>query len=410
MKKNLQKVLILALGLTTTIASAQWSASSLARFDNTDSENRSGEMRSTLTVDMSAVHISADYNWNTNGTMGSGDIYEAYVSTDVMGFGTLTMGRKDLSFGSGALISSNSWGMDRYTNDGIDFAANFSGFDINLGTLGGIDMGNNYINASGEFGGATFNVLMLSQGDNSAHGYDLGYSLMNGDLNLSVSMNSDYDGDEMTTMGASYNVFENMTASVSRTTYGDATQLTDAIGSTMLTDAIDAVSAVLQTGTAQVDSSYTTTNVYGWDNDGNTVLVSSTSVYNDSSYSAASSDYAAGVAGSAAVDATYSNAVAATFTDGFGMANTQMSAGWANGVLGYQAAGTEVTSLGLSYDLGDISLGYTAHSLINEGSADREASVVSIGYTLNDNTSLSLTRIITEMEIETTWISVSIGL
>ena len=70
MKKNLQKVLILALGLTTTIASAQWSASSLARFDNTYSDNRPGQTRSTLTVDMSAVHISADYNWNTNGTMG----------------------------------------------------------------------------------------------------------------------------------------------------------------------------------------------------------------------------------------------------------------------------------------------------------------------------------------------------
>jgi len=406
MKKNLQKVLILALGLTTTIASAQWSASSLARFDNSDSDNRSGEMRSTLSVDMSAVHISADYNWNTNGTMGSGDIYEAYVSTDVMGYGTLTMGRKDLSFGSGALISSNSWGMDRYTNDGIDFSANFSGFDINLGTLGGIDMGNNYINASGEFGGATFNVLMLSQGENSAHGYDVGYSLMNGDLNLSVSMNSDYDGDEMTTIGASYNVFENMTASVSRTTYGDATKLTDAIGSTMLTDAVAAVAEVFTSGYAGTDSTYT--NGYGFDNDGN-VIVTST-VYNDGSYTAVSDTFVAGSAGSAAVDATYSEAVAATFTDGFGMANTQMSAGWANGVLGYQAAGTEVTSLGLSYDLGDISLGYTAHSLTNEGSADREASVISIGYTLNDNTSLSLTRIITEMEVESTWISVSIGL
>ena len=406
MKKNLQKVLILALGLTTTIASAQWSASSLARFDNSDSDNRSGEMRSTLTVDMSAVHISADYNWSTDGTMGSGDIYEAYVSTDVMGYGTLTMGRKDLSFGSGALISSNSWGMDRYTNDGIDFSANFSGFDINLGTIGGINMDNNYINASGEFGGATFNVLMLSQGDNSAHGYDVGYSLMNGDLDLSVSMNSDYDGDEMTTIGASYNVFENMTASVSRTTYGDATQLTDAIGSTMLSEAFDAVNEVLSYTAGTGDSTFT--NTYGFDNDGNTVLTSS--VYNNDYVAVGDSFSTVVTAGSAAVDATYSEAVAATFTDGFGMANTQMSAGWANGVLGYQAAGTEVTSLGLSYDLGDISLGYTAHSLTNEGSADREASVISIGYTLNDNTSLSLTRIITEMEIESTWISVSIGL
>ena len=43
-------------------------------------------------------------------------VYEAYVSTDLMGFGTLTIGRKDLSFGSGALISSNDWGMDAPTH------------------------------------------------------------------------------------------------------------------------------------------------------------------------------------------------------------------------------------------------------------------------------------------------------
>ncbi len=407
MKKNLQKVLILALGLTTTIASAQWSASSLTRIDNTDSENRSGVTRSTLSVDMSGVHISADYNWNTAGTMGSGDIYEAYVSTDVMGYGTLTMGRKDLSFGSGALISSNSWGMDRYTNDGMDFAANFGGFDINLGTIGGINMDNNYMNASGSFGGATFNVLMLSNGDKSAHGYDLGYSLMGGDLNLAVSMNSDYDGDEMTTMGATYNVFENLSASVSRTTYGDATQLTDAIGSEMLTEAVAAVSEVLSWTPGTGDSTFT--NTYGFDNDGNTVLLSST--YDEGSYVAIGDSSSTVVtAGVDAIDATYSEAVAATYTDGFGMANTQMSAGWTNGVLGYQAPGTEVTSLGLSYDLGDISLGYTSHSLTGGGSDDREASVVSIGYTLNDNASLSLTRIITEMEVESTWISISIGL
>ena len=39
------------------------------------------------------------------------------VSTDVMGFGTLTVGRQDLSFGSGSLISSNDWGMNRLTTE-----------------------------------------------------------------------------------------------------------------------------------------------------------------------------------------------------------------------------------------------------------------------------------------------------
>ena len=31
----------------------------------------------------------------------------------------MTVGRQDLSFGSGFLLSGNDWGMDRYTEDGI---------------------------------------------------------------------------------------------------------------------------------------------------------------------------------------------------------------------------------------------------------------------------------------------------
>ena len=33
------------------------------------------------------------------------------------------------------------------------------------------------------------------------------------------------------------------------------------------------------------------------------------------------------------------------------MSNTSMSGGWDNGVLGYQATGTDVTTIGISYDL-----------------------------------------------------------
>ena len=48
MKKNLQKVLVLALGLTTTIASAQWSANSTSRIDNGDSDNRTVEIMNLI--------------------------------------------------------------------------------------------------------------------------------------------------------------------------------------------------------------------------------------------------------------------------------------------------------------------------------------------------------------------------
>ena len=63
-----------------------------------------------------------------------------------MGFGTLTVGRQDLSFGSAGLISSNDWGLNRLTTDGIFKTANFGGFDINV-RLFGRDRDNNYINA-----------------------------------------------------------------------------------------------------------------------------------------------------------------------------------------------------------------------------------------------------------------------
>ena len=41
-----------------------------------------------------------------------------------------------------------------------------------------------------------------------ASGYDLDYSM--GRLTLNVSMNSDYEDDEMTSYGLSYDVFDNL--------------------------------------------------------------------------------------------------------------------------------------------------------------------------------------------------------
>ena len=222
MKKNLRNVLVLSLGLITTIASAQWSASSKSWIDNTNSDDRNGFTRSTVTLDMSGVHISGDHFWNTDGTT-SQDLYEAYVSTDVMGFGTLTLGRQDLSFGSGVLISSGNWGANRYTTDGMDFSMSLGGININAGTMGGINTDMNYINASGEFAGVSINALMIDDNDVKSNAYDLGYSMMNGDLNLSYTMADDGNNTEMTRIGVSYNVFENLSAHGHMTTYdGDS--------------------------------------------------------------------------------------------------------------------------------------------------------------------------------------------
>ena len=219
MKKNLRNVLVLGLGLITTIASAQWSASSTSWVDNNDSDARTVDTRSTVTLDMSGVHISQDFSWDDAGNTAT-TTYEAYYSTDVMGYGTLTMGRQDLSFGSGALIGSNNWGNTvRNTTDGMNFGMNMAGFDIDAGTLDGISTGHTYVNLNGSFSGVSVNLLMVDNNDVKSSGYDFGYALMDGALALSYSMNDDGLGSEMTEMGASYSIFDNASINMSMRSY-----------------------------------------------------------------------------------------------------------------------------------------------------------------------------------------------
>ncbi|MDG1718721.1 MAG: hypothetical protein P8H17_02690 [Flavobacteriales bacterium] len=318
MKKNLRNLLVLSLGLITTIASAQWSAESRTRVDNPESGERMADQRITVSADWGAVHVSTDYSLNMQ-TGANADveatIYEAYVTTDLMGFATLTAGKQDLSFGSGALISSNDWGMTRYTNTGGDLALELGGFNINVGTLDGVSQSNNYMNLGGSFAGADVNILMINQGDESAHGYDLSYSM--GDFSLAVSMNEDMNEATYNSYTVSYNVMDNLTASVSQTS-----------------------------------------------NEG-----------------------------------------------GFTMENTALSGGWANGNIGYLTDGDEDRALSLSYNLGDISLGYTMHNIDNEAAGtETDASSMTLGYQLNDNAHVGLARFAEGDDLELTWITLSIGL
>jgi len=275
-----------------------------------------------------------------------------------MGFGTLTVGRQDLSFGSGALLSGNDWGMSRYTENGVSLSANLGGFDVDLGSLAGVQYdASNYMNASGNFGGADINILMMNNGEQKAHGYDLSYAMNN--FTISASMNSDYDGDEMTSYGLTYNVTDDLSASFGRTSYGDA------------------ITGVDETGLP-------------------------------------------------------------TTTTGFNMDNTAMGndglGAWTNGNIGYLGSNDENTSMGVSYDLGDITLSYTMHTISNDNTDvdgndltadDREATSMSLSYQLNDNCSLSMSRFSdSSLEVaddvltpedetdngERTWLTISIGL
>jgi len=315
MKKNLRNLLVLSLGLITTIASAQWSANSTTRANNPEEGTRAAEQRINVSADWGAVHVSTDYTLDMQSGDISSSVYEAYISTDLMGFATLTAGKQDLSFGSGALISSNDWGMARYTNVGGDIALELGGFNINVGTLDGVSQSNNYMNLGGSFAGADVNILMLNDGDNSAHGYDLSYAM--GDFSLAVSMNEDMNEATYNSYTVSYNVMDNLTASVSQTS-----------------------------------------------NEG-----------------------------------------------GFSMDNTALSGGWDNGNIGYLNDGDEDRAIGISYNLGDISLGYTMHNIDNEAAGtEQEASSMTLGYQLNDNAHVGLARFADVDETEYTWITLSIGL
>jgi len=237
MKKNLRNILVLAMGLMTTVVFAQdWNVDSRTRIDMSgDNDKMVTNQRATLGATWGGsdwgVNVSSDVNYMLGSGEASMSIYEAYASTDLMGYASVTAGRQALNYGSGALISSNDWNADRTTWDGMTFGLNLDMADITLGYAsyngGGLDEesnGNMYLNAGGEFSGWNVNVLYMTQtvagetGD-AATGIDISGELMG--ASISGSMNTDFNEGEMTVLGVSYAVSDDMTANVGMTTYGD---------------------------------------------------------------------------------------------------------------------------------------------------------------------------------------------
>jgi hypothetical protein len=339
MKKNLRNILALSLGLMTTVAFAQdWGVDSRTRIDMSgDNDMRSTDQRVTLGTTWGGsdwgIHVSSDVNYTlagTNGAAASMGIYEAYASTDLMGYANLTMGRQALNYGSGAVMSSNEWGASRTTWDGMTFGLNLDMADVTVGyhaqqadVADSESNGNMWFNIGGEFSGWNVNVLYMTEetdGENgdAATGIDLSGEVMG--AGISASMNTDYDGDEMRVIGLSYAVNDDMGVNVSQTVYGD--------------------------------------------------------------------------------DA------------GFDMAGTNMDGSYAaTGNLGYLNANDENLSYGLTYKMSGISLGFTMHNITNSNdeTIDRSITEISLGYSLNDNAGLSLSRV-TEDDATSLWLSVNVGL
>ena len=244
MKKNLRNILVLAMGLMTTVSFAQdWDADSRTRIDMSgDAEEMSTAQRATVGATWGGSDWSIHGSTNVNYTLGTGNaatigVYEAYASTDLMGYASVTAGRQALDYGSGAIVSSNQWGANRATWDGFTFGLDLDMADVTLGYASTTDSiadldgrSQMWLNAAKGEGDWNANLLYVSTtlGDAdamTAMGLDLSYAMMGGDLNLNVSYNTatGYSAEDMdmTMIGATYNVNESMSISGSQTTYGE---------------------------------------------------------------------------------------------------------------------------------------------------------------------------------------------
>ena len=318
MKKNLRNILTLALGFVTVIATAQsWDADSRTRVDmGGDNDQFTTEQRTSLGVSWGGngwgINVSANHNYDL-GTDGSSMSWnEAYATTDLMGYASVAVGRQALDYGSGSIMGSNDWGSNPNTHDGgvFSIANDMLGLDVGLykSNSGGADdegTSNYFVNASKSDGDWSMNLLYLSNEDEStAMGLDIGYAMMGGDLDLDVSYNtaSGWAGEEdedMMSIGATYNVNDDMSVSATRTTYGEG----------------------------------------GFDMDGSNV------------------------------------------------------GGWAShGNMGYLGANDEDMAFGVSYAMGDYSLGLTMHNVTNteDENAERSVTEANFDYNMSDNANVGI--------------------
>ena len=318
MKKNLRNILTLALGFVTIFATAQsWDADSRTRVDmGGDNDQFTTEQRTSLGVSWGGngwgIKVSANHNYDL-GTDGSSMSWnEAYATTDLMGYATVAVGRQALDYGSGSIMGSNDWGNNPNTHDGGVFSIANDMLGLDLGVYknnsgDGVDEGttNYFVNASKSDGDWSMNLLYMSNEDEStAMGLDIGYAMMGGDLDLDISYNTasgwaGEDDEDMMSIGATYNVNDDMSVSATRTTYGEG----------------------------------------GFDMDGSNV------------------------------------------------------GGWAShGNMGYLGANDEDMAFGVSYAMGDFTLGLTMHNITNTEDEDAERNVTeaNFDYNMSDNANVGI--------------------
>ena len=370
MKKNLQLALALVLGIATTASAQDWSVDSRSRVDMsgdnsqflTDQQIRVG---TSFGGDNWGVNVSTDVNYrlsdgsNNVETGLNATMHEAYASTNLMGYTTLTVGRQALEFGDGTIVGANNWGKRAQTRDG--FTAGFEMNDVNLMVIGGTlntgfeETSPMYVeasyfgaNATGTMSNVSFDATYVSQSSDvsgvATENTFLGVNAMMETMGaaITVSYNSvdgtDAEGDNTMMMAhVSYPVSDDLTLHGSVTQYGD--------------DGF------------KLDGSNT-----GYNSD---------------------------------------------------VANSWLS----HGNMGFLDAKDQDLSIGGSYAMGDFSIGASMHMITNDedimadGSDwERNVTELNFGYSINDNSSFSIkyatddNRLNTETEETFMWATLKIGM
>jgi len=244
MKKNLHFVLALTLGLATTVSAQDWSVDSRTRVNSTE-DATSTDQRVRTAVDFGGDAVSAHVELNSTATLGrvagedfSLTVREAYATTNVMDFASLTAGRMALNFGSGRILGDNNWvNGNGNTWDGFLIGVNNDFADIHVG-YAATDMADMYdattmyFNVGKDMGAMAFNLLYVSTtnddgpaagAEETSMGLDASYAMDNG-ANLSLGYyTNDNNGVEMdlTTLGVSYAVNSDLTVMAGYDMYGE---------------------------------------------------------------------------------------------------------------------------------------------------------------------------------------------
>ena len=241
MKKNLHFVLALTLGLATTVSAQDWSVDSRTRVNSTE-DATSTDQRVRTAVDFGGDAVSAHVELNSTATLGrvanedfSLTVREAYATTNVMDFASLTAGRMALNFGSGRILGDNNWvNGNGNTWDGFLIGVNNDFADIHVGYAATdmtdmYDATTMYFNVGKDMGAMAFNLLYvdtkedISGSENTSMGLDASYAMDNG-ANLSLGYyTNDNNGVEMdlTTLGVSYAVNSDLTVMAGYDMYGE---------------------------------------------------------------------------------------------------------------------------------------------------------------------------------------------